>query len=66
MNKTNEELTHLSTLFERLAAVVHDIEHCEIMLPEHIAQLEQDKAGIYNMMDRVELWATGEPSFKRF
>ncbi|EEP4004650.1 hypothetical protein HB435_002606 [Salmonella enterica subsp. enterica serovar Stanley] len=58
MNRTDYATTQLSTLYERLGAVAHELEYCNVLLPEHSEQLDLDAAATYAMMRRIEQWAT--------
>ncbi|CGC83851.1 hypothetical protein K9T19_003460 [Salmonella enterica subsp. enterica serovar Typhi] len=57
MNRTDDSITQLSSLYERLGAVAHELEYCIILLPEHSEQLDLDAAATYAMMLRIEQWA---------
>ncbi|TGW18634.1 hypothetical protein E5P20_22815 [Escherichia coli] len=54
MNRTDDSITQLSSLYERLGAVAHELEYCKILLPEHSEQLDLDAAATYAMMLRTE------------
>lgn len=60
MHSINDELTQLSTLFERLGAVAHELEYCKVLFPEYSEQLDRDTAETYAIMRRIEQWASNK------
>ncbi|HCA3439722.1 TPA: hypothetical protein MO340_004286 [Salmonella enterica subsp. salamae serovar 35:g,m,s,t:-] len=66
---TNQDIEHLSRLYERLEAAAEELDYCKKIFsssPEHVEQLQLDESAIYAICDRIELWATGTPPIKRY
>lgn len=66
---SEDDLKLMSRLFEHLMAVSDELGYCEWIYagePEKITQLKQDRDAVNAIKDRIELWATGTNSVKRF